>query len=397
MTAGDRHAFGRRAFAAAQICLSLLLQVGAGLFTRSLLNLMYSDPGFRVDRLVTFSFAPNLSGYSRPRALALYRELELRLGALPGVKSVTRSIFQPFGGSGAGNGVRSPGTRAAERYVDCGENAVGAGYFQTLGVPLLIGREFDARDSEHSPKVAILSETFARYLFEDRNPLGRRIHLGSNDTDMEIVGVVKDSKQSDVRRNPTRVLYVPHEQADPEIARQCAFFIRTQSDERALMSAVRATAREVATDVPVERLTTVNSLLARSVYKERLMAGLAIAFGTLATILAAVGLYGAIAYSTARRKREFGIRLALGAEPASVLALVLRDAAALIAAGIAAGLALSYALANLVRSQLYAITAHDPWTLIGATLLIACVAFCAALSPSLRAMRTDPIQALRHE
>jgi predicted permease len=314
------------------------------------------------------------------------------------VKSVARAVFPPFGGYGWGNGVKAPGSRSAsDKYIDCSQNAVSASYFQTLGIPLLAGREFSPRDTENSPKVAILNETFARFLFENQDPIGRHIRLGSNDSDVEIVGIVRDSKYGDVRERPTRFLYVPYEQTEPEFARQSAFFIRTQTDEQQVIVAARTTAKQVDAGVPIERMASMNSMLARSIYKERLIASLAIAFGVLATILAAVGLYGAISYSTGRRTREFGIRLALGADPNSLLALVMREAAWLIAIGIAAGLPLSYALAHVVGSQLYGIAAHDPWTLIGATLLIAGVACCAALRPSLRAMKIDPVRALRHE
>ena len=398
LTAADYQSRSRQVFVAAQICFSLLLLAGAGLFTHTLLNLTSTDPGFRTDRLITFSLDPSLSGHARSRALALFQELEDRLRALAPVKSVARAAYQPLGGSTVINGIKAPGTRAAsDKYVDCGQNAVSAGYFQTLGIPLLAGREFNPRDNEKAPKVAILNETFARFLFEGQNPIGRSIHVGSDDADLSIVGVVSDSKYGDIREKSTRFLYVPYEQAGQVIAQQAVFFIRAQGDEQQVMLAARAAAKEIAAGVPIERMTSMDSTLARSIYKERLIASLAIAFGLLATILAAVGLYGTISYSTERRTREFGIRLALGADPKSLLALVMREAAGMIALGIAAGLPLSYALANAVRSQLYGVAAHDPWAFVGAALLIAAVTCCAALSPSLRAIRIDPVRALRYE
>jgi predicted permease len=398
LTAADHRSLSRQVFVAAQVCLSLLLLVGAGLFTRTIVNLMSTDPGFRADHLVTFSLDPSLSGYLRSRAFGLFRELEDRLRALPQVKSVARAAFSPFGGHGFGTGVKAPGTRSAsDTYVDCSFDAVGGGYFRTLGIPLLAGREFSSRDTEGSPKVAILNATFARFLYEDSDPVGRRIVLGSNEADMEIVGVVRDSKYGNIREKPERFLYLPYEQVDPEFVQQSAFFIRTQADEQQVMLAARTTAKQVAADVPIERISSMNLMLARSIYRERLLASLAIAFGVLATMLAAVGLYGAISYSAGRRTREFGIRLALGADPRNLLALVMREAALLVTIGIAAGLPLSYVLAGVVRSQLYGVAAHDAWTLIGATILIGAVSCCAALRPSLRAMRTEPIRALRHE
>ena len=364
------------------------------------MNLMSTDPGFRADHLITFSLDPSLSGHSLTRARALFREIEDRLRALAPVKSVGRAVFLPFGGTWLGQrreGSRKPLRRAISTSIVAKMLSVRATSRHSVSRCWRDGNSVP-RDTENSPKVAILNETFVRFLFsKTENPIGRHIHLGSNDSDMEIVGVVRDSKYGDVREKPTRYLYVPYEQADQELAQHCAFFIRTQADEQQMMVSARTIAKQVAAGVPIERMASMNSLLARSVYKERLMMSLAIAFGVLATILAAIGLYGAISYSTGRRTREFGIRLALGADPKSLLILVMREAAGLIAIGIAAGLALSYVLANVVRSQLYGIAAHDPWTLVGATLLITGVTCCAALKPSLRAMRIDAVRALRHE
>jgi predicted permease len=398
MSASGSHSRTRQGLIVAQICISLLLLIGAGLFTRSLLNLIRSDPGFRTDRLVTFTIDPSLSGYTLEHRLALFRALQEKLSSLPGVKSAARAMLAPLGGSNWGNGIKAPGSRnAGQKYVDCGENSAGPGYFSTLGIPLLAGREFNGNDSAVAAKVAIVNETFARFLFEDGNPIGRHIHFGSNDTDAQIVGVVKDSRFSDLREKPAHFLYVPFEQGGDDFTRQSAFFVRTGGDERSVMTAVRAAVKQLDRNLPIERLTAMKSTIDDSIYTDRLMATLAIAFGVLAATLAAVGLYGTISYAVARRTREFGIRLALGATPESLLLSVMRETGWLIAIGVAVGLPASMALARLAESEFYGVRAHDPWAIGGATLLIAVVGLVAGLGPAVRAMRIEPVRALRYE
>jgi predicted permease len=398
MSASGSQSRLRQALIVAQICISLLLLIGAGLFTRSLVNLIRSDPGFHADHLVAFTLDPSLSGYSRERRLALFRQLEERLGGLPGVAAVSRAQFFPFGGWGWGNGIKAPGTRnAGQQYVDCGENSIGAAYFSTLGIPLLAGREFTETDTGNSPKVAILNETFARFLFEGANPIGRHILIGSNNADAEIVGVVKDSKYGSLREKPSRFLYVPFEQEGDDFTRQSAFFLRTRGGDQSVIAAARAAVSQLDANLPIERLNSMRVVIDNSIYTDRLMATLAIAFGILAAVLAAVGLYGTVSYSVARRTREFGIRLVLGAEPQSLLLSVLREVGWLIATGIAIGLPLSYVLARLAESQLFGIRAHDPLAIAGATFLIVIVALCAGLVPAGRALRIEPVQALHYE
>ena len=396
-TGGERSRF-RQSLIVLQVALSLLLLVGAGLFTRSLANLLHANPGFRTDRLVTFTIDPSLSGYSFERRLALFRELHEKLAALPGVQSAASAQLVPLGGWGWGNGVKAPGSRnASDKYADCAENSVSPGYFRTLGTPLLAGREFNAGDSAGAAKVAIINEAFARFLYEGQNAVGRTLQIGSNNADTHIVGVVEDSRYGDLREKAAHILYVPFEQGGDEFTRQAAFFLRTGGDERAVMTAVRAVVKRLDPDLPVDRLMPMQLLIDDSIYTDRLMATLAVAFGILAAILAAVGLYGVVSYSVSRRTREFGIRLALGAAPPSLLWFVMREVGWLIAAGVGVGLPASYLLARVAEAQFYGVRAHDPWTLAGATLLIAAVGLCAGLAPALRAMHVEPVLALRYE
>jgi predicted permease len=398
MSAAGSHARARQALVAAQVTLSVLLLVGAGLFSRSLVNLMRSDPGFRPERLVTFSVDPSLSGYGQASRYAFFRNLEDRLRGLPGVRGVTRAMAAPFSGWGWGTGVLAPGTKnGGKQYVDCGENSLGPGYFSVLGVPLVAGREFNDRDTASSPKVAILNQSFARYLYEDANPIGRHIQNGAHDTDAEIVGVVADSRYNDVKEKPPRFLYVPYEQGGDDFTRQSTFFLRAQGSEAAIMATVRQLVKQVDPNVPIEGLATMEARISDSIYTERMIAVLATAFGLLATVLAAVGLYGVVAYSVTRRTREFGIRLVLGAVPGSVLRMVVREILWLVAIGAAAGLPLSYALARFAESQLYGVHAYDAGVLAGSAALIAAIAVAAGIAPAIRAMRIEPIQALRHE
>jgi len=398
MSAGGSQSRTRQGLMVAQICLSLLLLTGAGLFTRSLLNLIHSDPGFRTDHLVTFMIDPSQSGYTFERRLALFRELRQGLSALPGARASASAYLVPLGGWGWGGGVKAPGSRnAGQDFVSCSENSVSPGYFTALGIPLLAGRDFDASDTAKSPNVAIVSGAFARFLYEGANPIGRHIQIGSNDADAEIVGVAGDSRINDVREKPPRLMYIPFEQGGDDFTRQSAFFVRTRGDEGRLMTSIRATVRQLDRNLPIERLTSMKLMIGDSIYTDRLMATLAVAFGALAAILAAVGLYGTISYSVARRTREFGIRLVLGAAPGSLLRFVMREVGWLIAIGVGVGVPASYLLARLAESQFYGVQAHDPWALAGATFLIAMIGLAAGLAPAVRAMRIAPLDALRYE
>lgn len=403
LTAPEKHARGRLAFVAAQIFISFVLLSGAGLFMKTVSNLMHTDPGFRADRLVTFTLNAQLSGYPPAQSMAIYREVEERLRAQPGIASISYAGFAPFGGAAWGNGVKAPGTKtASNKYVDCLENAVGPGFFRTLGIPLLLGREFDDRDTAKAPKAAVINETFSRFLFESENPIGRVIRTGSNETDLRIVGVAKDSKFGGLREKPQSMLYVPYEQADGDFVHQAAFFFRAAGDERALMGTASAVVKQSAPGVPIERMSSMRAVLDRSAHRQRLIAILACAFAVLAVVLAVVGVYGAAAFSASRRTREFGIRLALGAEPRRLLGLAMREVGAVVAIGVAAGVPAAgvpaaVVLGRVVESQLFGVAASDASTLIVSGAVIAAAVFVAALRPGLRAMRVDPVTALRHE
>jgi predicted permease len=398
MSAGGGQSRVRQILVSAQICLSLLLLIGAGLFTRSLLNLLRNDVGFQPDRLVAFQINPGLSGYAPAASVALFRDLQQRLAAIPGVQAAAHAEFAPFSDMHWGNGIKAPGTRnASDKYAPGSENSVSANYFRTMGIPLLAGREFTGNDTAQSPKVLILSANFAKFLYEDQSPIGRHVRMGENDADLEIVGVVQDSKYSDVREKPPRFLYIPYEQGGADFLTQSAFFVRARGPEAGIVNGIRGVVKQMDANIPVEKLRAMKEAIGNSMQTERMIATLAIAFGLLAAVLAAVGLYGTLSYAVTRRTREFGIRIALGADRRRVLFLVLREVAWLLTAGIGIGAPASFLLARLIESQLYGIDARDPWMIAGAAALMGAVALIAALAPAIRAMRVEPLQALRHE
>jgi predicted permease len=308
------------------------------------------------------------------------------------------SEFAPFSGNNWGSGVTpldSP--NAGQQSVSVSESSVDSAYFQTLGIPLLDGRVFTETDTRTSAKVAVINETLARYLWNSENAIGRHLKMGPKDTEIEVVGVVKDSKYGSLREKPARFIYIPKEQADDEFLGHASLFLRTRGNDQAVMNSVRQAVKQIFPNVPIDSLSSLKTMIDNSVYTDRLIAVLAVAFGILAMILAAVGLYGTISYAVTQRTREFGIRLALGAARKTIGALIFREIGILIGLGIAIGLPVSYMLARFVESQLFGIRAHDPLVLFGAVLFIASAAALAGLIPAIRAMRIEPLHALRYE
>jgi predicted permease len=275
-------------------------------------------------------------------------------------------------------------------------NAVGPGFFATLGQPLVAGREFRVKDVDGAPKVAIINETMSKYFFGTSSPIGRHIGWGRDATPtMEIVGVAKDSKMSRLRQDIPRVVYVPYMQQD-EIGHM-TFYVRAHGDAVGIGTSVRQTAQRVDASLPVFNMKAMTTVVNESLFIERIVAALSVAFGALATLLAAIGLYGVMSYSVARRTREIGIRMALGAERSSVLWLVLREVTLMVVVGVAIGVPIALALSRVVQSQLFALSAQDPLALAGAAVVLIAVALVAGYLPARRATRIDPMLALRYE
>jgi predicted permease len=396
---GSRQLLLRKLLVTCQVTLSLLLLIGASLFLRTLANLAGPGPGFSTERLMAFSVDPSLDGYSDDRARDFFRRLTEELQVLPGVSSVGLSAMPLLQGYGWSNPVIAEGYSA-----DPGQDQqpvlsqISPDLFTTLGVPILAGRDFSALDTK---PVALINETFARKYFAGRNPIGLHIGLvneqsSSADTpNLEVIGVVKDMKFKNLRDPAPSQVYLPYLQSDN--LRSMTYYLRTRLDPRQLMEAVPEQVRRLDPKIPMVDLRTIDDQISRSLTTERLVASLSAVFGGLATVLAMIGLYGVTAFTVARRTREIGIRMALGALQGDVIRMVMREVLMLIGAGIAIGIPLALALGGLVRSQLYGLDPHDPVTVIASTLALATAAAFAGFIPARRASRIDPMQSLRSE
>jgi predicted permease len=401
-TASGSQARWRQALVAAQLAVSLALLIGAGLFAKTLVNLLAHDPGFRPERLLTFSLDPQLSGYSLERGRALYRDVERRLAGMPGVESRAMGRFSPLSNSESSTNVTVEGFSPREEDdSDADTNLIGAGFFQTLGTPLLAGREFTAADREGTAKVVIVNQAFAKHFLGRSGAIGKRMKVGSGSgpLNLEIIGVVKDADNLNLRETVKPMYYLPVEQTygDGKEIRSACFFVRSQVDLATLERGVRKAVREIDPNLPVFGVRSMVERINESVYTDRLSAILATAFGALALLLAAVGLYGVVAYSVARRTVEIGIRLALGALPRQVLGLVMKEVMLLVVVGVLIGLPVAYALTRLMNSQLYGIQAGSAGIFGASVAVIAVLAALAGLIPATRATTIDPKRALRYE
>jgi putative ABC transport system permease protein len=395
---GGGHSRVRRGLVVAQVALSLLLLIGAGLFTRSLMNLRALDPGFRAARLFAFSVDPSRDGQDFTHRAATLRRIQEELTVEPGVAAVSAAAVGLMTGNDTSSTVRVEGYQAKEgEDMNPNFNDVAPGFFSTLGIPLLAGREVLDTDVLGAPKVAVVNEAFARYFFKDESPIGRHIGLarGGSGYDIEIVGLVRDGKSATLREEPPRFVYMPYAQ-EPRVG-GLTFYVRSSAGAGSFGARLRAAVRRVDATLPVTDLKTMEAQIGEALFVERMEAALSAAFGLLATVLAAVGLYGVMSHAVAVRTREIGLRVALGADDRTVLLLVLREVAVLAALGIAIGLPGGYGLGRIVESQLYGLTARDPLTFGVATLALLATALVAGLVPALRAARVDPMIALRYE
>jgi predicted permease len=388
----------RKLLVVAQVALSLLLLVGAGLFARSLYNLRHLDPGFDTESLLTFSIDPTLNGHDQPGTHALFRLIRDDLASLPQVRSVSMAANGALTGNFMIMTVKVDGYESREdEDLNPHANFVGPGYFATMETPLLEGREFtDLDEAKGAPRVAVVNETFARYFFKGRSALGHRFGFGPDKgNEIEIVGVVKDDHAVSLRDPVARWVYTPT--AAGLDLDQVTFYVRGRGDERAMAAAARESVKRADAGMPVFDLKTMRVQVDESLFLDRMVAALSACFGLLATLLACVGLYGVMAFTVARRTREIGIRMALGAARVSVLWLVMREAAVLAGIGIALGLPGAWALARVVESQFFGLSAADPTTLACATAALATVTLLAGYLPARRATEVEPVQALRYE
>ena len=386
----------RRGLVVAQIALSLVLLISAGLFLRSLSNVENINAGFRTDHLISFSIQPSFSGYNQARTVALFGQLQQNIAGLPGVRAASLSQIGALAGDSDSSSIEIAGREPKQgQDHSVNNNFIGPGYFATMGIPLLTGRDFNQQDSAAAPRVAIANETMARSFFGDDNPLGQRVLFSRDKTTITIVGVVRDSKYASLRETPKPVLYFPYTQHPT--APKMTFYARTVRDPASMARSLQQQVHQMDASLPVFEVHTMEQQIDESIFTDRLVAALSTAFGALATILAAVGLYGVIAYMVALRTREIGIRMALGADRRRILHIVMREVALLAAIGIIIALAAGLAVGRIIGSQLFGVSGHDPAVFIAATTALALVAALAGYIPALRATRVDPLVALRYE
>jgi predicted permease len=385
-----------------QMVLSLLLLIGAGLFLRTLGNLHRIDLGYERDHILVPWVLPTVVGYEGPKELQLYQDLLDRLNALPGVRSASLSRMSLLFGYW-GRRVFVPGvTRASGERTDVAFNAIAPRFFETMGIPLLLGRDFSLGDAAKAPRVAIVGEETARQYFPGQNPIGRRLRFDDSNGfgEVEIVGVARDIQIVSLKNDPRvskRAVYVPFTQAPPAMMGQMQFKIRTISNPRQITETVRRAILAADPDLPLRDLETQSDLVEESLDQEHSLAMALSFFGALATFLGSIGLYGTMAYAVSRRTREIGLRLALGAHRRDVLWMVLRESLALAALGAAAGIPAALACGRLIRSLLFGVSPADAPTLVLATLLLTAVAALASWVPAHHASRLDAMTALRYE
>ena len=383
----------------AQVALTLVLLIAAGLFVGSLRSLGAVDLGLKPDHVIGFSISPELNGYEPARTLALARTLTERLAGLPGVRSVSAAEISTLTGNDSGSNVTMEGTDPnPDQPTRSLTNLIGADYFSTLGIPLLAGREVSWADDPNAPRVAVVNEAFARRFAGGGNPLGRRFRFGRGDASrplLEIVGVVKNSKSTEVSEPDRPYAYTPYAQ-DKDLG-ELTIYLRADGDPALHAASVRAEVRRLDPRLPVFDVRTLSQQLRNSLATQRILTILSAAFGILAALLAAIGIYGVLAYAVAGSRREIGVRVALGAPPAAVRNLVLRQVFRFLAIGTAIGLPAAYALSRAVESILFGVKAGDVRVFVLAAAVLLGVSIAAAYPPARRAARLNPMEALRSE
>lgn len=394
----------RRTCVVLQIGLSLLLLIGAGLFVRTLRNLHLVDTGIQTDHLVTFSINPQFSGYAMGQDEAVRRRVLDAIAAVPGVRSVAATSDPELANDGTSGDVIVGGyTEKENEDMDAELPFVTPGYFSTMGIPLLAGREFSIADSATSQKVAIVNESFARYYFGSaRNALGRSVgrpERGLGKPDKVIVGVVKDSHHANPRDKVIRTLFRAASQIGNEAGSPSgfAYYVRTAMPSETAMNLVRQAIHNTDSKLVVDDLRTMDSQIEQTLNTERVIAMLASSFGVIATLLAAIGLYGVLAYVTTQRTREIGIRMAVGAQPLAVARLVLWEVLVLTAISLVFAIPASLLLGRALQSQLFNVSTTDVLTYVTGIAIVTFVALLAAALPAQRAATVDPMQALRVE
>ncbi|MDQ3172947.1 MAG: ABC transporter permease [Acidobacteriota bacterium] len=388
------------ALVVSQVAVSLILLVGAGLFARSLIKLQQEDLGFNRDNVLLASVDTRLSGYKPNELSPLYRQLYDRLSALPNVSSVTLATYSPMSGTNRNSTITVRGyTPAQGEDVAVSDLLVGPSFAETLGVPLLLGREIGLQDTPASTKVAVVNQSFAKAFFQDQNPIGRRMTFeeDSDKDDFEIVGVIGDAKFDSAKEKADRSVYRPIFQVQDQGAYSNVLALRTTGDPLNLSAPVRAAITQVSDRLPILNLTSLRIQTDESLKQEKLIAQLVSFFGLLGLGLSCVGLYGIMAHAVVRRTNEIGIRMALGADRGHIIWMVLKESLLLVAVGVVIGVPAAWGAAHLISNQLFGLNPSDPVTLLTAVILLSLVAALAGYLPARKASRVNPLAALRYE
>jgi putative ABC transport system permease protein len=386
----------RQALVCAQVAISIILLVPSGLLLKSLVNLLHVDLGMRTANVIDFRITPYSNGYTPEQSKALFERAETELAAIPGVRSAAASSVPLIAGSNWGTSFSMAGLAPGARQPNSKFDLVGPSFFSKSGIPLIAGREILDSDTAAAPKVVVVNETFVKQFFEGHNPIGQRIGFGKQGgLDTEIVGVVKDSHYSSVRDAAPPLFYQPWRQ-DPKVSAM-SFYVRSELPPKQIAPQIRAVMRSIDRDVPLEDFRTLTDQVHFQIRNDELLLRLAAAFALLATSLAMLGLYGVMAHGVARRTREFGIRMALGAAPARIRSMVLRDLLWILGFGLGAGIPVALASTRLIESRLFGVHGKDAAIVSGIALLLSATAVAAAYWPARRASKVNPLEALRYE
>ena len=384
-----------------QVGLSMVLLTGAGLFARSLVKLQNENVGFDRNNMLLLGIDPRLAGYKPNQVATLYQQVLERLSSLPQVRSVSMATYAPMSGTTRSSSIQIPGYTPQPGEDGVVEDILtGPKYAETLGVPLLRGREIEIRDTAAAPRIAVVNATFAEKYFKDQNPIGRRFTFNDdtdNGAELEIVGVVGDIKSGDARDKTLPAVYRPILQIQEQAAYSVTIHIRTIADPVPLTGQVRQMINQIDDKLPIFGVTTLSDQLNENLDQERLIAQLVSFFGALALVLACIGLYGVMTQGVARRTNEIGIRMALGAKRGNIAWMILRETLYLVLAGLLIGVPAALLGARLISTQLFGMSPTDPITLVGAAVILTLVALLAGYLPARRASRVNPLTALRYE